>query len=57
MIRLEKVSYQYKANEFQTIKEVSLSIKKGEFVVLTGRSGCGKSTLFRCINGLCPLFF
>lgn len=57
MIRLEKVSYQYKENEFQTIKEVSLSIKKGEFVVLTGRSGCGKSTLFRCINGLCPLFF
>ena len=57
MIRLEKLSYRYKDSEFQTIEEVSLSIKKGEFVVITGRSGSGKSTLFRCINGLCPLFF
>ena len=57
MIRLEKLSYRYKDSEFQTIEEVNLSIKKGEFVVITGRSGSGKSTLFRCINGLCPLFF
>lgn len=57
MIRLEKLSYRYKDNKFQTIEEVNLSIKKGEFVVITGRSGSGKSTLFRCINGLCPLFF
>lgn len=57
MIRLEKLSYRYKDNEFQTVEEVNLSIKKGEFVVITGRSGSGKSTLFRCINGLCPLFF
>ena len=53
MIRLEKLSYRYKDSEFQTIEEVNLSIKKGEFVVITGRSGSGKSTLFRCINGLC----
>ncbi len=57
MIQLEKLSYKYKDNPFQTLKEVYLSVKKGEFVVLSGRSGCGKSTLFRCINGLCPLFF
>ncbi|WP_462427315.1 ABC transporter ATP-binding protein [Fusobacterium varium] len=57
MIRLEKLSYRYKDNKFKTIEEVNISIKKGEFVVITGRSGSGKSTLFRCINGLCPLFF
>lgn len=57
MIRLEELSYRYKDNEFQTIEEVNLSIKRGEFVVISGRSGSGKSTLFRCINGLCPLFF
>lgn len=57
MIQLEKLSYRYKDNPFQMLKEVCLSVKKGEFVVLSGRSGCGKSTLFRCINGLCPLFF
>ena len=57
MIRLEELSYRYKDNEFQTIEGVNLSIKRGEFVVISGRSGSGKSTLFRCINGLCPLFF
>jgi energy-coupling factor transport system ATP-binding protein len=33
---------------------IDLSIKKGEFVVVTGPSGCGKSTLCRCIAGLIP---
>ncbi len=30
----------------------SLSVEKGEVVVILGPSGCGKSTLLRCINGL-----
>lgn len=57
MIRLNDLSYWYKDNDTQTLQNVSLSIKRGEVVVLTGQSGCGKSTLFRCINGLCPRFF
>ncbi len=31
---------------------VSLSVKKGEVVVVVGPSGCGKSTMLRCINAL-----
>jgi polar amino acid transport system ATP-binding protein len=34
------------------LKEVSLTVKSGEVVVLFGRSGSGKSTLLRCINFL-----
>jgi phosphonate transport system ATP-binding protein len=34
------------------IKDISLSFKKGEFVVLLGPSGVGKSTLLRCLNFL-----
>jgi len=34
------------------LKDVSLSVEKGEKIVICGPSGSGKSTLIRCINGL-----
>jgi len=39
------------------MENVSMSIEKGEFVILTGPSGCGKTTLCRCLNGLIPNFY
>ena len=57
MIKLNDVSYQYNGAAAQVIQHISLSVKKGELAVITGKSGCGKSTLFRCINGLCPRFY
>ena len=52
MIELRKVSKWY--NTFQALKEVSLTVRKGERVVICGPSGSGKSTLIRCINHLEP---
>ena len=38
--------------EFQVLKDVSLSVQRGERVVVCGPSGSGKSTMIRCINRL-----
>ena len=37
---------------FQALKQVSLTVRKGEKVVVCGPSGSGKSTMIRCINRL-----
>ncbi|MGB5381843.1 MAG: phosphonate ABC transporter ATP-binding protein [Acidimicrobiia bacterium] len=37
------------------LKDVTLSIGQGEFVVVVGLSGAGKSTMLRAINGLVPV--
>lgn len=34
------------------LKNINLTVHKGEVVVIVGPSGCGKSTLLRCMNGL-----
>lgn len=36
----------------KVLKNINISLKKGEVVVIIGPSGCGKSTLLRCLNGL-----
>jgi general L-amino acid transport system ATP-binding protein len=38
--------------EFQVLRDVDLTLRRGERIVICGPSGSGKSTLIRCINGL-----
>lgn len=49
MIQFEHVSKVY-PNGFQALKDVSLTIRQGEFIAVIGLSGAGKSTLIRTIN-------
>lgn len=57
MIEIEQVSFRYEGCSENTLSNVSLSVKKGECVVLTGVSGCGKTSLTRLLNGLIPHFY
>ncbi len=57
MIEFKNVSFQYNETDGNGIFNINLTIKKGEFVLLSGRSGCGKTTLTRCVNGLIPHFY
>jgi len=50
IIELENVDKYF--GDFQALKNVSLSVSKGDRIVVCGPSGSGKSTLIRCINRL-----
>jgi ABC-type polar amino acid transport system ATPase subunit len=47
-VRMEAVYKRY--GDFIALREVDLTVRKGETVVICGPSGSGKSTLIRCIN-------
>ena len=57
MIERQNVSFSYPGDACGGLKNISLTIPDGQFVLLCGRSGCGKTTLTRLVNGLIPQFF
>ncbi len=64
MIELKNVTFHYKntnalgqQTKTRGVDELTLSVAKGEFVVLAGDSGCGKTTVTRLINGLVPHYY
>ena len=56
MIELTHASFQYE-NSDRGVQDISLSVKSGDCVVLTGLSGCGKTTVTRLVNGLAPSYY
>ena len=53
-IQLKKVSFSYAGSETPALRDINLSIKTGEIILITGPAGSGKTTLCSCINGLIP---
>jgi multiple sugar transport system ATP-binding protein len=50
-IRLENVAKRYRGG-VEAVRDLTLTVEPGEFMVLVGPSGCGKSTVLRLIAGL-----
>ncbi|MEM2124669.1 MAG: metal ABC transporter ATP-binding protein [Methanolinea sp.] len=55
VIRIEDVYTAYEGADRPTLRGVSLSVGRGEFVVVGGPNGAGKTTLLETINGLLPV--
>ena len=53
-LRVEGITFRYRARPEPALRDVSLTLDRGELLLLAGTSGCGKTTLIRCINGLIP---
>jgi polar amino acid transport system ATP-binding protein len=53
VVEIDRLDKWFGANH--VLKQVTLSVRRGEVVVICGPSGSGKSTLLRCINGLEPI--
>jgi putative spermidine/putrescine transport system ATP-binding protein len=52
-VRLDRVSRDF--GSLNALRDVSLTIRRREFIALLGPSGCGKSTTLNCIAGLLPV--
>ena len=48
---IEKYFWRGSAREIHALKNISLSIEKGEYVVIVGSNGSGKSTLLNALAG------
>lgn len=54
MIEFRDFTFQYDSQAEPTLKNINLSIKQGEKILIIGPSGSGKSTLGKCLNGIIP---
>ena len=52
LLKLEHLTKKFEDN--MILDDVSLTVHRGEVIVVVGPSGCGKSTMLRCINALEP---
>jgi energy-coupling factor transporter ATP-binding protein EcfA2 len=53
-VAIQGLTFRYRSRPEPAITDISLTLSRGELLLVAGASGCGKTTLIRCINGLVP---
>lgn len=56
IIQVKNLTFFYPGANIPTLRDVNLTIEKGDFLAIVGNNGCGKSTLCKAFNGLIPHF-
>ena len=56
IIEIRNLTFTYPGAEHATLKDVNLTVERGDFLAVVGNNGCGKSTLCKVLNGLIPHF-
>ncbi|MGQ9456765.1 MAG: energy-coupling factor ABC transporter ATP-binding protein [Anaerolineae bacterium] len=54
IIVIENLTYQYLGTERPALRNITLRVKRGEYVAILGRTGAGKTTLCLALNGIVP---
>ncbi|MBC2725215.1 MAG: ATP-binding cassette domain-containing protein [Desulfosporosinus sp.] len=54
MIEIEELTYCYPNSIDPSLKNISLTVEKGKFILIMGSTGAGKTTFSLCLNGLIP---
>lgn len=56
ILEIENFTFSYPQSLRPALRDINLSVEKGEFIGITGPTGAGKSTLACCLNGIIPHF-
>lgn len=54
IVAIQNLAFQYESAGGPVLKDINLTVKAGELLLLMGPAGCGKSTLLLCLNGIIP---
>lgn len=56
ILEIKDLTFTYPGAKMPTLRDINLTIEKGDFIAIVGNNGCGKSTLCKVMNGLIPHF-